>query len=123
MFERVSSLVRAILQDTLGTSLDTAERGQRKSKFRNPASTVAFLGAVVDRPLAVDFEIVLTMRDRDWGARGVAWSNAKPGLGLGLKKQILSDCNLRNLRRVNEGTGLCRVVCIAVTKALPIVDR
>jgi hypothetical protein len=37
----------------------------------------------------------------------------KPGRGLGLKKQILSDCNLRNLSSVEDGAGVDRVDRIA----------
>ena len=44
----------------------------------------------------------------------------KPGRGLGLKKEIFSDCDLRNLRSVDDGTGGCRVGRIAAGEAIVI---
>jgi len=39
---------------------------------------------------------------------------------LGLKKQIFSDCDLRNLSSVDDGTGGCRVDRIAAGEAIAI---
>ena len=61
------------------------------------------------------------MLDRRGGPRGAAWSNMKPGRGLGLKKQI-SDCDFRNLRRDDDGAGVCRADRIAAEEAIPIVN-
>jgi hypothetical protein len=44
----------------------------------------------------------------------------KPGRGLGLKKEIFSDCDLRNLRSVDDGTGGCRAGRIAAGEAIAI---
>jgi hypothetical protein len=44
----------------------------------------------------------------------------KPGRGLGLKKEIFSDCDLRNLRSVEDGTGGCRAGRIAAGEAIAI---
>ena len=44
----------------------------------------------------------------------------KPGRGLGLKKEIFSDCDLRNFRSVDDGTGGCRVGRIAAGEAIVI---
>ena len=85
--------------------MEVAERGQRKSRFSKFASTIAFRGARVDKHLADGFEKGLVTRGLIWIPRGAAWSNMKPGRGLGLKKQILSDCDLRNLSSVGDGAG------------------
>ena len=98
-------------------------RGQRKSRFRNPASMVAFPTAAVDNLLVEDLDAVRPMCDPGRGPRGAAWSNMKPGRGFGLKKQMLSDCNLRNLRRADDGTELCKVGRIAATRSLVVVNR
>lgn len=83
--------------------------GQRNSRFKNPASTVARRGEDVDSRLAFEGDFTLPhVRGCGTRARGAAWSNVKPGRGLGLKKQMLSDCDLRNLRRLDEGAGACR---------------
>jgi len=52
--------------------------------------------------------------------RGAAWSNVKPGRGFGLKKQILSDCDLRNLSSVEDGAGTWKVDRIAADKLFAI---
>tara|TARA_R110002060_G_scaffold35686_4_gene46562 strand:- start:895 stop:1224 length:330 start_codon:yes stop_codon:yes gene_type:complete len=86
-----------------------ADLGHRKSKFRNEASTVARRGEEVDNRLALEGDFTLLhVRNGSARARGAAWSNEKPGRGLGLKKQMLSDCDLRNFRSVDEGAGACR---------------
>jgi hypothetical protein len=60
------------------------------------------------------------MLDRRGGPRGAAWSNVKPGRGLGLKKQIPSDCDFRNFRRVDDGAGVCRADRIAAKRTIAI---
>ena len=84
-----------------------AERGNKKSRFRNPASTVALRGTVVDIDLVADCRKSDPTEFRNCEARGAAWSKMNPGLGLVLKKDILSDCDLRKLRTVGEGAGTC----------------
>jgi len=97
-----------------------AERGHKKSRFSKLASTVAFRGALVDKHLADGFEGDLVMLGRTWMPRGAAWSNMKPGRGFGLKKQILSDCDLRNLSNVDDGAGAWKVGRIAASEAVAI---
>ena len=58
------------------------------------------------------------MLDRRGGPRGAAWSKMNPGRGLGLKKQMSSDCDFRNLRRVDDGAGVCRADRIAAAEAI-----
>jgi hypothetical protein len=123
VLERAGSLTRAIVEGGLGSSPEGPARGQRKSKFTNPASTVACRAAVVDSLLAVDLDALLPMCDRDWSPRGAACSNMEAGPGFGLKKQTLSDCSLRNLRRADDGTRLCKVGRIAATRNIAIVNR
>lgn len=113
VFEWVGTLILDTLQDDLGSNLGVIGRGHRKSKFRNPASMVAFPGAAVERPLVVWFTTVFAMCDCDSGPRGAAWSNVKPGRGFVLKKQMLSDCTFRNSRSADDGTGMCKVGRIA----------
>ena len=102
----------------MGCSDLLAARGQIKSRLRNPASTVARRAAVVDKHLADVFEGNFPMLDRRGGPRGAAWSKMNPGRGLGLKKQMSSDCDFRNLRRVDDGAGVCRADRIAAAEAI-----
>jgi hypothetical protein len=44
----------------------------------------------------------------------------KPGRGFGLKKQILSDCDLRNLSSVDDGAGALKVDRISANEAIAI---
>jgi hypothetical protein len=100
--------------------VEIAERGHKNSRFRKFASTVAFRAVVVEIHLADGFEGVLTMLGRTGMPRGAAWSSVKPGRGFGLKKQILSDCDLRNLSSVEDGAGVWKVVRIAANEAFAI---
>jgi hypothetical protein len=83
-------------------------RGHKKSRLRKPASRVVGFDIVVDTHLwgeAICNELGL----REGGeTRGAAWSNMKPR-GLALKKQSPSDCDLRNLSRVEDGVGACKL--------------
>lgn len=53
--------------------------------------------------------------------RTTAWSKTKPGLGFGLKKQMPSDCDLRNLSKVDDGAGACSVARIATGEAATVI--
>lgn len=97
-----------------------ADRGQRKSRFRNPASTVARWGLVVDKFLADSLDEDFATESRNRGPRGAAWSNMNPGRGFGLKKQTLSDCDLRNLSNVDDGAGTCNADRIAAREVIAI---
>lgn len=99
--------------------LEVDDRGRRKSG-RRLASTVTRRGAVVERDLVLGDDLIA--RGVKWVPRGAAWPNMKPGLGLGLKKQI-SDCDLRNLRRLGDGTGVCRAGLIAARNPAMISSR
>jgi hypothetical protein len=105
-----------VSRDDLEARVKGAERGQRRSTFRKPASIVVCCGFAVDKHLREP----LPARNRTWGPCGAAWSNMKPYRGLGLKKQMPSDCNLRNLRRFDDGTGFCKADRIAAEKAITI---
>jgi hypothetical protein len=120
-FKQPGSFMRATLRDSLGSSPWVAPLGQRKSRFRNPASIVA-CPATVDNLLEDELKVVIPIRDRDRDSRGAACSKKNPGRGFGLKKQMLSDCNLRNLRRADDGTGLCKVGRMAATRSLVISE-
>lgn len=122
VFKQAGSLSRAVLRFDLGSRWVVLALGQRKSRFKNPASMVAPPLATVDKPRVADLDAALLIFDRGGGPLGATWSNVKPGLGFALKKQMLSDCNLRNLRRASEGTRLCKVGRIAVTRDLVIVS-
>ena len=100
--------------------VEVAERGHKNSRFRKFASTLAFRGTVVDRHLADGFEGDLATPGRSVTPRGAAWSNVKPGRGFGLKKQTLSDCDLRNLSRVDDGAGAWKAGRIASIEAIAI---
>jgi hypothetical protein len=100
--------------------VEAVERGHNNSRLRKFASTVAFRRAVVERHLADDFEGDLTRPGRPGIPRGAAWSNIKPGRGFGLKKQMLSDCDLRNLSKVDDGTGAWKADRIAAKEAIAI---
>jgi hypothetical protein len=94
------------------------ERGNKKSRFKNPASTVARRATVVEIHLAVALADFRADRVFDWDARGVAWSSMEPSPGLGEKKQTASDCDLRNFRRFDEGAGAYRTDRIAAGELL-----
>jgi hypothetical protein len=97
---------------------EAAERGNKKSRFRNPASTVARRATVVEIHLAAVLADFRADRVFDWGARWVAWSSREPRPGLGEKKQTASDCDLRNFRRVDDGAGAYRTDRIAAGELL-----
>lgn len=94
------------------------ERGNRKSRFPNPASRIRGVSDLIDKSLSLGRYLV--RREGTCVPRGAAWPNVKPALGLELKKQILSDCDLRNLSRADEGAigGRGTVERIAAEKAI-----
>ena len=81
-----------------------AARGQRKSRCPNPASTVARLGTVVDRDLVDLFAEAFAQQRPRREVRGIV----KPGREFGLNEQASSVCDFKNLRRFDDGAGICR---------------
>jgi hypothetical protein len=45
----------------------------------------------------------------------------KASRGLELKKQMPSDCDFKNLRRLGDGTGLCNADCISAEDSIAIL--
>lgn len=93
------------------------------SRGKNPASSVAHRTEVVAKRLAEEFAVYGTAPFRMWCKRRAAWSKMKPGRGLALKKQILSDCDFRNLRSVDEGTGVLSLDRIVRRSAIVCIHR
>jgi hypothetical protein len=87
---------------------EVAALGHKKSKLRKPASRVVGFNAVVDKHLGGEaIRCELSLGDSE-GTRGAAWSKMMP-LGLEVKKKSPSDCDLRNLSRVEDGAGTCKL--------------
>jgi hypothetical protein len=100
----LSILLRLVMRNGRDSWLrmQAAERGNRKSRLTNPASSIRGGSAVLDGSLA--FGRALALLECRCEPRGAAWSNVKVAAwGLALKKHTLSDCDLRNLSRADEG--------------------
>ena len=94
------------------------ERGQKGSRLKKEDSSVAGRRCVVlSLLIGVKGPLRLAPLLLSWLYRGAWSSKQKPGRGFDVKKHAASDCDLKNLRRVDEGAGTFKVTEVLISQS------